>query len=206
MKRLLIFLHLIISFQSARAHTPQAGKILATFVASAYRTQASHPEAYKLLGTSAGIGIIAEGDVDYNGGVEIALLYYNKSYFREYEDTLVVEKIKRAYITTGYRHWFNPYFSGALSFSSAYSMGDPRQTHVRGRDSPPVTTTAQKITEYGLDFSLQWEVWGNEIHALVLDNRYALSLTSQKGENANQISMLLGYKYLIPKKRLAGKG
>jgi len=149
-----------------------------------------------------GAGLIAQGDVDKNGGIEIALFYLDKFYLRRQGDDHITEKIKRMYVTTGYRHWFNKSFSSALAIYSSYSMGDARVVHDEntGGDVP---TTATEITEYGLDVSIQVELISNDELALVADSRYSQSLTAKSREDANVYGILLGLKYLIPKERFA---
>ena len=102
------------------AHSPEEGQIWATTGPFIYQTKTarSQPEKAPYLG----YGLIAEGDVDMNGGVEIALFYVDKLYFIEKGGDNVVEQIKRMYITTGYRHWFTNWFSFAGALFSSYSM------------------------------------------------------------------------------------
>ena len=62
-------------------------------------------------------------------------------------------------------------------------------------------TSAQDITEYGMDFSLQAEIWSNEEMAAVIDTRYSWSTTRNQREDADVYGIALAFKYLIPKKR-----
>jgi hypothetical protein len=156
-----------------------------------------------------GGGIVAEGDVDYNGGVEIAMLYYNKYYARRRNADYIEQRIRRMYITTGYRHWLRPYLSGALSVYSAYSMGDVVDVTDHRPTNPYLTTTAADVTEYGADLSIQAQLWGNDWLAIVADTRYSFALTKKRGERADMASVLLGLQYLVPKQgpaHAAGKG
>lgn len=180
------------------AHTPEEGQIWASTGPYFYQTKtsASQPEKAPYIG----YGLIAEGDVDYNGGVEIAIFYIDKLYFIEKSGDQVVEQIKRMFITTGYRHWFNKTFSFAGAFFSSYSMGDAKVV-VPSETLDSLKTSTRDVTEYGIDFSLHTEVWGNEDMAAVIDTRYSWSTTRNQGEDADVYGVALAFKYLIPKKR-----
>jgi hypothetical protein len=180
------------------AHSPEEGMIWATTGPYVYRTKTSmsHPGNTPYLG----YGLAAEGDVDSNGGVEIAIFYIDKLYFIEKGDDHAVEQIKRMFITTGYRHWFNESFSFACALFSSYSMGDPKVV-VAPETAEGLTTSARDITEYGMDFSFQTEIWGNGQTAFVLDSRYSWSGTRKQREDADVYGLALAVKYLVPKKR-----
>lgn len=180
------------------AHAPEEGKICATTGPYLYRTKTSRPQPETT--PYLGYGLIAEGDVDVNGGVEIAIFYIDKLYFIEKGGDQVVEQIKRMFITTGYRHWFNETFSFAGALFSSYSMGDAKVV-VQPDTVDALETSARDITEYGMDFSLQVELWGNEEMAAVVDTRYSWSTTRNQREDADVYGVALAFKYLIPKKR-----
>ena len=190
---------LLFALQGSRglAHTPEEGKIWATFGPFAYQTKMHDPDKKT---PAFGGGLVAEGDVDYNGGVEIAMIYIDKLYRIDRGGQSLEELIKRMYITTGYRHWFAKPFSFGGAFFSSYSMGDPKIIHDTF-SSGDVETTARAITEYGFDFSLQWEMWSNETVAVVADGRYSWSLTRKAQEDADLYGVMIGLKYLVPKKR-----
>jgi hypothetical protein len=179
------------------AHTSEEGQIWVTTGPYFYQTKtsASQPEKAPYVG----YGLIAEGDVDFNGGVEIALFYLDKLYFLDRGGDQVVEKIKRMFITTGYRHWFKKTFSFAGALFSSYSMGDAKIV-VAPDKAGELRTSARDITEYGMDFSLQTEIWGNEQMAAVIVTRYSWSTTRNQGEDADVYGVALAFKYLIPKK------
>lgn len=183
----------------AFAHTPAEGKVWGTVGPMAYRTGSNSVLASEE--PNVGGGVVAEGDVDQNGGVEIAMFYIDKLYLRRLESGLLAERIKRMYITTGYRHWFTPWISTALAFFSSYSMGDVRIIAGKEGPGPGDHTTARQITEYGADFSLEWEVWGDENTNFVIDGRYSKSMTAKRDERADLYGMLFGVTYLIPKTR-----
>jgi hypothetical protein len=189
--------------ERAAAHEPRQGDIYATVGPYAYRTKTGR-EVVKDE-TDFGLGIVAEGDVDYNGGVEIAMIYLDKIYVRAPEEgdaTRIdpyAERIRRMYITTGYRHWFTPWVSFAGAFFSSYSMGDPRHVELMPEGSAEDPTSARAITEYGMDFSVQVEIVRGKTYAIVADSRYSWSLSRKRREDADVMGVLVGFKYLVPK-------
>lgn len=182
---------------AAWAHPPEGGKIWGTLAPMVTRTKTSHDAV--LSAPYVGAGAVVEADVDDNGGVEVGLFYQNKVYVRERGAEVLVERIKRMYVTTGYRHWFAPWVSAAVAVASSYSMGDPQVIAGRVRDT--FRTTARDITEYGIDVSLQWEIWGEGDVAVVADARYAHSLSRNQGEDADVYGFLLGYKHRVPNRK-----
>ncbi len=175
------------------AHAPKTGTVYGTFGPYLYHTPA--PTHSPLLG---GVALIAEGDVDKNGGVEIGLFYLHKPYFREKRGAFLVEKMKRMDITLGYRHWVSDRFSAALAFSTAYSMGDAQEIRKDAGLPTDFSTTASKITEYGVNLSLL-----SELHrfkngdALTLDARYTYPLNGKSGERNDVVGAVIGVKFFV---------
>lgn len=192
-----LFFFLVVS-KEVLAHPPIEGDVWVTAGPFFHRTNSAQGLADK--SPFLGGGLAVEADVDTNGGVEIAMLYEDKLYIRRMEDAIVAERIKRMYITTGYRHWFIPNLSAGIAFFSSYSMGDAKVIF----DNRPLkidaeTTTANDITEYGFDLSMQWEFWSKDDFAFVADTRYSISAARKSRQDADLYGLLLGFKYLIPK-------
>lgn len=198
--KLFILLISLLSSVDAYAHQPEMGVVWATLGPNVYRTIPRHKIFDQESPYLSGGGLVAEGDLDENGGVEIAMIYFDKVYLRERYDDYTSEQIKRMFITTGYRHWFNDHLSAALAFYSSYSMGDVKTRHSELPSDTDLTTTASKITEYGMDLSVQWELWNNGEMGVVADARYAWAITRLPHEDSDVYSLLLGFKYLIPKR------
>lgn len=194
----IILLFLIILHGDALAHSPKEGDIWATFGPFYHRTNSANTvvKHSPVLGGA----IALEADVDYNGGVEIAMIYEDKLYIRRSKDAVISEQIKRMYITTGYRYWFIPEVSAGLAFFSSYSMGDAKViADERSAEENAVPTSARDITEYGVDLSIQWELWRRGDFALVADSRYSFSMAKKSREDADLYGLLVGLKYLMPK-------
>jgi len=188
----------LVASSIALGHTPKEGDIWANIGPFIYKTKTPHPIANEV--PMSGGGIVAEGDVDYNGGVEIAMIYLDKLYVRTRNDDVVAERIKRMYITTGYRHWFASPISAGLAFFSGYSMGDPKVVLDERPSGDSLVTSARKITEYGFDTSIQCELYGDDHFGLVVDLRYSWSLSREEQEDADTYGAMLNFKYLVPKR------
>lgn len=147
-----------------------------------------------------GLGLIVLGDVNPRGSLEVAMLFANKSYARESAGLYMVEQTQNVHITMGYRWWLGRIFSTSLSFFSGNSIGDSQVVH---SDFPPgqdIDTSARDIIEYGVDWSVQTELWHKDKMAVVLDTRYSLSLTPKENEKANHFGVMLGFRYLVQEK------
>lgn len=180
------------------AYIPKEGQVTATFGPYFSRTDyhgddaSANPSSYH-----SSLGLVALGDINARSSLEIAMLYTPVTYIRSQESLYLAEKTQVMHITMGWRYWFNPYFSGSLSFFSAYSMGDTSITYNALPAGETLNTSATDITEYGFDFALQGDLWHNEKFAVILETRYSLSVTNKRGESGNQYGALLGLRYLI---------
>jgi hypothetical protein len=191
----LIVLALCLSAFKANAHVPSDGHIHVTagpflFATHELRHQFSSP----LMNSG---GLIVEGDVDKNGGIEISMFYLDKRYNVRKDGMSITEQGKRMYISMGYRHWFNKDWSAGLGFFSSYSMGDPRAVRDDFAPASPPKTSASKPTEYGFDFSAQHEFLQKGRWSAILDLRYAWSVTPKGDEDANHFGVMFGVKYFV---------
>jgi hypothetical protein len=186
---------LIVFEWQVMAHEPADGHVYATFgeMISKHHTR-QHEIGSPLFGN---FGVIAEGDVDYNGGIEIGAFFVQQLHSIQREGLVVAEKGNRMYITMGYRHWATSRLSGAVAFFSSYSMGDPVVMRNDWKTNDPPATSARDTTEYGFDFSIQLEPWRKDRFSMVIDARYSLSVTPKSGEDSNFFGILAGLKYFI---------
>ena len=198
-KKILLIVFLVVT-GPVHAHSPSEGKVTALFGPFLYKTNFEGGGADLQSPTLGGFGLIAEGDISKHGGLEIAMFYQHKLYFLRQTGNFIAEKAKIMYITMGYRHWFMAQFSAAAAFFSSYSMGDPNVIHGDFAPGFAPRTSAQDTTEYGFDFSLQWELWGNDKYAVVLDGRYSWSVTSKNHEDSDHYGALLGWRYQVQEK------
>lgn len=193
---------LILLFNSSKsfAYEPKAGNITATLGALTNRTIFDGSTSGAETGYLGGFGLIAVGDVSGVGSLELSAFYTKKNFVRDRDSMFIVERSQVVQINMGYRWWLTNYLSASLTFYSAYSMGSPELVHSDFPDGQDITTSADDTTEYGFDFSSQYELWASGRYALVLDGRYSWSVTAKDGEYANSYAFLLGVRYFIQEK------
>lgn len=197
-RQILIFIPLVTSPLYLYAHQPKRGKVIATWGPIFFQRQVDrdYPGATNPLG--AGFMIAAEGDVDHNGGLEITLGYMQRRYFRKEGGSFLVEDAKRVHTSTGYRHWFNPRTSAALSLFTAYSIGDARVVHSNfAPGAEKFNTAATRVAEDGIDFSLQHELVTTKKTAILTDLRYSYSLSARGNESPFIYGFMVGFKHFI---------
>lgn len=147
-----------------------------------------------------GLSLIAEAILGERSGVEMGFFYFTKNYLRTSKDKYLIQKGKRVYITTGYRYWWASYFSTALNLYSSYTIGNTKDLFRSSGLPADFKTSAEKITNYGLDASLRYEYSFNKIHGLAMDTRYSYSVTAKDNEDSNTISIGIYYLREIPVK------
>lgn len=200
-----VFIIFLLSSGTLFAHEPKEGDLYVSLSPIAYRTLTASSRQNRSP-VQLGAALVTEGDLGRYGGLEIGLFYMNKYYVFDDGRNVLYEKIKRAYITTGYRHWLSDRLSAGLAIYSAYSMGDVVSIHEdrRDRTGSDVKTSARSVAEYGLDGSILFEWWRSGNSAVFSDLRYGLALPQKKTEEADHIGLMFGVKYLVPKERLSG--
>ena len=199
MRNIIRALSIILLFLTVKAfaYNPAEGKVTATF--GPYYTKTNFPTTRSGASPKImnGFGLIALGDINSYGSLEIGTFVMPKLFFREEGGMVIVEQTQIVQITMGYRYWINPYFSTSLAFYSTYSMGNVGRLH---NDFPPgqeIDTSARDITEYGFDFALQGDLWSSDKMAVSLETRYSPSVTSKRNEDSDHYGVLLGIRYLI---------
>lgn len=184
----------------ASAHDAQEGKILGTI--GPYTNQTEGIYTGSSSPPQLGFGLQAEGDLSTHGGIDIELFYYPKFYQRAMGGSggggTVISKVYKIEVPMGYRYWFTSRFSAALTFSTAYSVGNYQI--VSSTAVGDQSTSASSLADYGLGGSFQWEFLSADPFFLILDGRYTYSISTNSGEDANQYGILVGLKYLIQEK------
>jgi hypothetical protein len=194
--RLIFFFYLLASLPSAaQAYDPVAGNVSAALGPYIHQTNDQHSGLNSPVDT--GLGLIATGDVNPKGALEVGLFKYNMTYFREKNGMTISEQTDLLEITMGYRYWFWSWLAGSVSFYSTYSMGGVRVLQNQFPAGQEAQTSAHATTMYGFDFDLQQEVWGNQKWGVVLGERYSRSITHRSGEKADQYGAFVGLRYLI---------
>lgn len=193
--RLVFWIFITFAGSLAWAHKPNGGDIRAT--ASMFRLQTHQYQDSFSSPWKSGLGLVTEGDVDDNGGLEISIFYMEKLFAVHRGGMSVVEESKRMYIAMGYRHWFNEKISAALAFFSSYQMGDGKTIRSDFPFGLAPKTSARDVTEYGFEASVQYEPWSAGNLAAVIDGRYSYSVTAKPGEDGNHYMVLVGLKYFV---------
>ncbi len=187
------------------AYVPEEGQVTATFGPYLSKTNFGDIKSGIESSYESGVGVIAVGDISSSGGLELGFFYMPRTFLREQASKLLVEATNAMHLSMGYRRWLARYFSYSLSFYSSYSMGTVRTIY---KDIPlesNVATSARDVTEYGLDGSLQGDLWSNNILAIVLQGRYSLSLTNKQGEESDQYGFLIALRYFVQSEKALEK-
>ena len=183
------------------AYVPKAGNVTAIFGPQINQTVSNGSKTGADTPIQHGYGLIAVGDTNDYGALEIGTFYLPKIFVREVGGKFLSQKTQTMHITLGYRYWLAPSISTSLSFYSAYSMGSYNTLHSdMPLDQIENITSAQDYTEYGFDLALQAEVWSSGRYGIVLDGRYSQSVTNKPSEDANHWAFLVGLRYLIQEK------
>lgn len=201
-----LFVALMLLPWSSFAYTPSEGNVTAIFGTYIYKTDYPQTATGGKSPYLGGLGFIVLGDINDKGSLEIALFNMHKHFFREDLGRAIIEQTQTMHITMGYRRWINPYFATSLAFYSAYSMGDPEIIHSDFTKATQIDTSARDITEYGLDFSVQGDLWNGDEWAAVAEFRYSLSLTYKEMEKADHYGIFIGARHLVQEKVPISKG
>lgn len=179
------------------AYTAKEGNVTATFAPYFYQTRFQPTDSGARSPILGGFGLIILGDAYEKGSLEIGLFQTDKVYLREQSGKYLEQQVKLLQVTMGYRWWLSKIWSASLTFSSSYPMGDPITIHNDFISGNKPTTSAEDLTEYGVDLSLQYEFWQRNRWGAISDIRYHHSFTSKTREYGDHQGILIGLRYLI---------
>jgi len=197
---LIFFITLLAFTEATFAYTPKEGNISATIGPFINKTNFEGSRSGDESPVLGGIGLIANGDINDKGSLEIAMIHMNKAYYRDEGGKYLGEETELIHITMGYRKWINPYFSWSLAFSSAYTLGDPHIIHSDFPSGQEISTSARDTAEYGVDISVQTDIWTKKDVSLILDTRYNFNLTTKKGEYGDHYGILVALRFMVQEK------
>jgi len=183
----------------AYAHRPEDGKVYAAFGPFLFQTQRFEEQFQSPI--TGGWGLIAEGDLNKYGGLELSVFSMNQIFALERQDKKIIEKVTRLFIAMGWRQWLGRDFSLSPSFFSSYVMGDAKIIRSEFPANDPPRTSARDPVDYGVGLSAQLEALHLERFAIVIDARYNYSLTPKRGEDMNTYGFFVGFKYFIQGKQ-----
>lgn len=147
--------------------------------------------------TFIGLGFLGEIDISKTSGIEVGMFYFESEYSVESSERWLAERAQRIYIPIGYRFWFSSKVSLAASFYAAYRIGKWTEVYRSPGISISAVTSAQDITEYGFDFSVQTDLYTTDNYILILDSRFTLPTTDKPDENSRSYMFLLGWKFRV---------
>ena len=196
----LVTLILLVTSTTAKAYTPEEGRISVYGGPTWYRTDFTSTRKGVIPSEQGSAGLVVLGDINHTSSLEVGLFFFNKQYQRDLQGRFLLEQTKLAHITMGYRRWLNEKLSASFTISSGYAMGDPIVVHSDFLPTDNVDTSARDTTEYGLDLALQFEVWKFTDFSLVLDTRFAKSFTPKDDEKADHYAMMLALQYTLQEK------
>lgn len=179
------------------AYEPEEGNVTASLGPFVYKTNFGQADVNFQSPERVGAALIATGDLNKNGALEIAVFTLNKSYLKERNGKFIVQDAELVHITMGYRYYMSRWLSTSLTLFSAYALGNPYTIYTEFSPSDDVDTSAKDNTEYGFDFAVQAELYSLENWAAVADARYSLSLTPKEHERGDHFGLLLGVRYLV---------
>ncbi len=204
MRYLFSGLLLILSVQSF-AYKPKEGNISAVLGPFVSRTNFKPIEQQPKAPYLGGGGLIVQGDLSDHSALEIAMFQIDKVFYRYENGDFASEQTELVHITLGYRKWFTPYLSASCAIFSSYTAGSVIEVDKRIAAGHELLTSARDITEYGLDFSIEAEVWSSGRYAAIIDARYSIDLTRKPNEKADHYGALIGIKYFIQEKQIREK-
>lgn len=179
------------------AYDPEEGNVSATLGPYLYKTNFGHAKVGYESPERLGFGLVANGDLNKNGALEIGIFTLTKSYLREVASKYIVQNAELLHITMGYRHYIRRWLSTSLTFFSGYALGNPETIYSEFSPTDRIDTSAKDNTEYGFDFAGQVELVSHKRWGVVMEGRYSLSLTPKEQEHADHFGLLLGLRYVI---------
>lgn len=177
--------------------------MLATF--GPYFTQTDFPKAREKVPFLGGTALLVQGDINDYASLEIGLAHLNKAFYRDEGQNYLAEQTEMMAVTLGYRRWLSKYLSVAAAFSSSYTMGTPQMITASFAPGGELNTSASDITEYGIDLSVQTDLWSDGLWSLIGDLRYFHSFTNKVNEHGNHYGFILGVRYFIQGKEGEGR-
>ncbi len=186
--------------QLSWGYTPKEGNVNASIGPLIYKTNFRGSDSGIQSPTLTGTGLLVNGDINEKGALEIGMFHMNKYFFREKDGKYIAEKTQLIHITMGYRRFLSSLFSASMTLFSSYSLGDPYKVHNEFPPDVDVDTSARDVTEYGFDFSVQYEMWSHDRFAAVTDLRYSYSLTPKSHERSDHYGAFITLRYFVQDK------
>lgn len=182
------------------AYIPAEGNVTASYGLFLHKTNFTGSDQIPTSPILGDLGFITNGDITDKGSLEIALFHMNKIYYRNINELFLAEKVQLVHITMGYRRWLSELWSIGLGFYGAYGIGEHRILHSDSNVDLTIDTSARDTVEYGLDSSVQLEVWSKDKKSVFADFRYSYSISNKENEKGDHYTLFLGYRHMIQEK------
>lgn len=203
--RLLIAASTLFAPAFASAYKPKEGNISATLGWILHQTNFDSTHTGARAPYQGDVALVATGDINDVGSIEVGVYHLNKQYFRSQGFQYVGEAVETIHITMGYRHWWAPRFSTALSFASSHSMGYVTRIHDDFAPGQAINTSASDTTEYSADLSIQYDLFSYDRFTAAINGIYSLSFTGKPNEKADHYGVIIGLRYFIQEKQVVEK-
>lgn len=182
------------------AYIPTEGNVTASYGLYLYKTNFNGSDELNPSPVLGDLGFLTNGDLTDKGSLEIALFHMNKIFYRNLDTLYLAEKSEMIHITLGYRRWLSEKFSAGLSFYSEYTIGDYQTLHSESNVHTQIDTSARDTVEYGVDLSVQQELWSKDKESVFADLRYSYSLSNKENEKGDVYSLFIAYRYIVHEK------
>jgi hypothetical protein len=196
-----LFMTILFFTLQSSAYTPKEGNVSAALGPYFYKTNFEGGPSRPVSPYFGDVGLLVQGDTSDHGSLEISLFHMNKAFFRDEGPNFLAEQVELMQVGLGYRWWLGHYLSLGFNFFSTYVMSEPSVINSSFAPGQTVNTSAQDITKYGLEFSIENEVWSYDRYAVILDARYAKLLTAKDNERADHYGLMVALRYFIQEKQ-----
>lgn len=193
----ILFLIVFVLTQRSFAYKPQEGNVTAIAGPFLYKTNFGRVEIPGGSPELTGFGLVALGDLNKHGALEIGLFTLKKYYLKEWDSRRLIQSAELLHITMGYRYYISKRWSTSLTFFSGYALGTPTTHYTQFGPGEDVDTSARDKVEYGLDIAGQFEIASYQNFGMLLDARYSWSLTPKERERSDHYGMMFALRYVI---------
>lgn len=202
MRHVLFGLFGVIFFSAYKsyAYIATEGNVTASYGLFLYKTNFTGSDQLPTSPVLGDLGFVTNGDITDKGSLEIALFHMNKMYYRNIDALYLAEKTELIHIMMGYRRWLSEKWSLGLGFYGAYSIGDYKILHSNSNVHEQIDTSARDTVEYGLDSSIQYELWSKNKESVFVDLRYSYSISNKENEKGDHYTLFLAYRHFIQEK------
>lgn len=179
------------------AYIPKEGNVTAIAGPFLYKTHFGGAKVQTESPELTGFGLIALGDLNKHGALEVGVFTLRKYYLKERDFRYLLQSAELLHITMGYRYYINERFSTSLTFFSGYALGNPTTHYTQFTPAEQMDTSAKDKVEYGFDIAGQFEIASYKNFGMLVDGRYSWSLTPKERERSDHYGIMFALRYII---------